>query len=147
MAQTTTAINACGAEIMLDNDSGTPTDVSGSANNANLSLSKDLAEGHTFDGDWAITLECKKKGSLEIEALYTTASGEAVDIFEEWFTSGGARTVSIYPNGNTTGERSYVGEFRLGNYDALALSASEASPMKVMAKLQPTGAITFGVVA
>jgi len=143
MAQTTTAINACNAVIEIDDDGGTPVNISGSSNNANLSINKALGEGFTFDGDWAFRLECKKNGSLDIEAIYTTASNEARDLLETWFENGGNRTVIIYPNGKTNGERMYSGEFKLGDFDPLQLSASEAAPMKIAAKLQPDGAIAF----
>lgn len=144
MAQSTTAINACNAVIEIDDNGGTPVNLSGSTNNVNLSLSKALGEGFTFEGAWAFVLECKKKGSLDLEAIYTTASNEARDLLETWFENGGNRTVTVYPNGKTNGERQYSGEFKIGDYDPFALTANEAGPVKIAAKLQPDGAITFG---
>lgn len=149
MAQTTTAINACGAAVEIDNLGGTPTLVSGSATTATLTTSIDTATGVTFDGDWNFRLQCKKDGSLEISAMWTTTTDEARELLETWFATVnpiGARTVSVYPNGKVTGQRQYTGEFVLTEL-TIPITAGEAGPIVVSATLEPDGAITFGTAA
>lgn len=146
MAQTTTAINACGARIELDNSGGTPVDISGSSNTANLTVSKETATGVTFEGDWNFRLQCKKDGSLEISTMWTTAAAEGRAILEEWFDSGGARTISVYPNGTGIGERVYTGEFVLTEL-SIPMTGGDAAPIVVSATLEPDGAIDFATAA
>lgn len=143
MAQTTTAINACGAVIEVDNDVGTPTNISGSSNNASLTFSRETATGQTFEGDWNFRLDCKKDAGLELSVMWTTAASEGRDILEDWFDTGGQRTVSIYPNGSGVGERVYSGEYVISEL-SFPLNAGEAGPIVVAATLEPSGEVTFG---
>lgn len=148
MAQTTTAINACGAVIKIDNSSPTLTDISGSSNNASLSFSVETATGVTFEGDWNFRLQCKKDASLEIAVMWTTTTDEGRELLETWFaaSSPGARTVEVYPNGTATGERVYSGEFLIEEL-SIPMAANEAGPIVATATLSPDGAVTFGTAA
>lgn len=148
MAQTTTAINACSAVIELDDAGGTPVDISGSSNNASLSVTMETGTGVSFEGGWNFRAQCKKDGSLELSVMWTTASNEGRDLLEAWFaaTSPGKRTVSVYPNGKTTGQRVYTGEFRITEL-SIPMTAGDAAPIVVSATLEPDGEITFGTAA
>lgn len=142
MAQTTTAINACGAVVEIDDASGLATDVSGSTNKVSLALNKQLGEAFTFDGDYPVRLECKQNGSLDIDAMYTRNGNEARALLESWQQVGGRRTVTVYPEGKVAGGRSYSGEFRLGDL-SMDLDAGDANPIMITANLMPDGAITL----
>lgn len=140
--QTTTAINACNALIEMDDAGGTPVDISGSSNTANLGFSNTIGSAFTFDGDYPVRIECKKDASLEISALYTRIATEALDLFVEWYQAGGRRTIAIYPNGQDTGERYYSAEWRLESMD-IPIDASDANPIVVSMTLVPDGAVNF----
>ncbi len=130
MAQTTTKIAACNAVIEIDNLAGAPTAISGSANKADLAISKEIGEGTTFDGTYKLRTECKRDVALAISIIWTTALTEARELMEEWFDLGGARTVSIYPNGKTIGSRFYTGEFLLSDLN-IPVDSENADPIKM----------------
>jgi len=142
MAQTTTALSACDAVIEVDNDAGTPVDISGSSNNASLSMTRDVGEATTFDGDYKIRTECKRDASMSLKAFWTTAAAEARATLEEWFDTGGKRTITVYPGGKVIGRRYYTGEFFLSGFD-IAIDAGEAGPMSLDLEAVSSGAVGF----
>jgi len=142
MGQTTTAINACNVLIMLDDGSGTPVDISGSANNASLEFTRQVGSGFTFDGDYPIRIECKKDATLSLDVMYTIIETEGRELLEDWFANGGRRTVSIYPYGQDTGNRYYSGEWRIESL-SIPLQADSSDPIVVSCSLIPDGAIDF----
>lgn len=140
MAETTTAINACDAQIYLDNASGTPVEISGSSNSAELGRTRDTSEYTVFGTQWKKRTQCKKDGTLNINVVYTTAASEAMDLFNQWFDAGGRRTVIIdVPNSNIGSDR-YYGEFLLTNLP-MPFVSDEAGPVMVAAELLPDGPI------
>lgn len=142
MVQTTSAINACNVYIELDNESGTPVDISGAANNASLEFTRQVGSAFTFDGDYPIRIECKKDASLSLDVIYTYLDDEARELLEDWYNAGGRRTVSIYPYGQDTGNRYYTGEWRIESL-SIPLQADSADPVVVSCALIPDGAISF----
>lgn len=146
MTQTITAHNACGAVIEIDDADGDPVNVSGSSNKASLSVSQEFGEGVTFEGEWNLTVTCKKNGSLEISALWTDDPEEARSLLEDWWIAGGNRVVSVYPAGKVAGKRYYTGNYKLGEY-SVPIDAGDANIMVVSATLQPDGEITFSTVS
>lgn len=142
MAQTTTQIAACNARLEVDNEAGTPTDVSGSTNNASLDMSRDVGEATTFDGDYKLRSECKRDASLSIRALWTTSVSEARELLEAWFDLGGKRTVTIYPNGTAVGNRYYTGEFRLTGFN-IGIDAGSADPIPLEIEAVADGPVAF----
>ena len=142
MAQTTTHIAACNAIVEVDNASGTATDISGSANTASIDFSRDIGEGTTFTGDFKLRTECKRDASLSIAVLWTTAAGEARDLMEEWYDTGGRRTISIYPNGKVIGSRFYTGEWRLSTA-SIPIDSSSADVIKMDFEAVADGAVGF----
>lgn len=139
--QTITGINACNAVIEVDDENGTPTDISGSSNTASLGFSKQMGSAYTFSGDYPIRIECKKDATLDISAIYTRVNTEARYLFDRWFELGGRRTISIYPAGQDTGERYYTGEWRLESFD-IPIDASDANPIVISISCVADGAIT-----
>src|SRR3990167_7380272 len=99
MAQTTTHANACDVALFVDDDNGALTNISGSANNVSMELTRTLGSLVTFEGNWDIVTACKRSGTITIGAVYSTASGEARELLEGWFfgDDGGtdSRTVQI----------------------------------------------------
>jgi hypothetical protein len=142
MAQTTTKIAACNAVVEIDNTAGSVVNISGSTNKADLSLSKDIGEGTTFEGDYKLRTECKRDASLSISIIWSTALGEARDLLEEWFDLGGSRTISVYPNGTTIGSRFYTGEWKLSGL-SIPIDSSSADPIKIDIDAVVDGAFGF----
>jgi len=140
MTQTSTHLSACNAVIEVDNDAGTPVNISGSANEASLDMNREIGDGVTFDGDFKLRTECKRDASLALKALWTTASAEARDILEAWFDTGGRRTISVYPAGKVIGTRFYTGEFRLTTCK-IKIAAGEAGPMTLDMEAVVDGAV------
>ena len=142
MTQTTTAVSACGAVIEVDNTGGTPVNVSGAANKAELSLNRQIGSAFTFEGSSPVRVECKKDGTLKLTILYTTANDEGFDILADWYDSGGSRTVGIWPSGVNTGHRYFTGEYLVQDMN-IPLDVSSPDPVMVTATLLPDGAINL----
>lgn len=147
MAQTTVAQNACEVVLQVDNLAGTLTDLSGSTNQTSMSFSRQVAETHTFDGDWAIKKSCKKAVSLSIQALYTLSDVEASNLLEDWFHNDNtSRSVQIDVPNASGGSFRYTGEFILESYD-LPLSAEDAGVILMSFALSNDGAVTRAAIA
>jgi hypothetical protein len=142
MAQTVDAINACGAVVELDDVDGEAVNISGQSNQANLKFTKQIGKGVTFEGEWNFALECKKDASLELRVMWTTNSAEARKELEDWYQSGGRRTVSVYPNGLINGSRYYTGLWRLSEL-SFNIDATDANPIMMQATLMPDGEVSF----
>lgn len=148
MAQTTTSINACNAKIKVDNASGVLTDISGSSNNASISMAVDTAETSTFDGQWKIKKACKTSASISLTVLYSTTEDEGLDILRDWFFDGptASRTVTINVPDDSVGSDQYSGEFVLESFD-IPLTADDAGVILCSASLSNDGAFSHSVVA
>lgn len=148
MAQTTTAENACDVVLTVDNASGTPVDVSGSTNQANMDLSATSAETFTFQGDWAIKKTCKKAVAVAVQALYSVTETEALNIFMDWFFNslGTSRTVQIDIPDSSVGSDRYSGEFTLENV-SVPLTADDAGVILASIALSNDGTVTRSTIA
>lgn len=142
MEQTTTHIAACNAIIEVDNSSGAATDISGSANNAGIDFTREIGTGTTFTGDFKLKTGCKRDAKMSIGILWTTATGEARDVMEEWYDTGGSRTISVYPNGKVIGSRFYTGEWILSDYK-MPIAADSADVIKMDISAESDGAVGF----
>jgi hypothetical protein len=146
MPQTTTAQNACSARIYIDDDSGTLLDVSGSSTTASLNLTKDIGAAFTFEGDFAVKTECKKDGTIDFSSLWTTATGEARALLEQWFQAGGRRTFRMDMPNSEVGSRRYEGEVRLEEY-SFPVEAGNADPVVVTGRMVTDGELSFSTIA
>lgn len=148
MAQTTNAVNACNVVLTVDDSTGTPVDISGSANQASMDFTVQSAETFTFEGDWAIKKSCKKAVALTIQTLYTLNDAEGSNIMEDWFhnSSGTSRTVQIEVPDSSGGSFSYSGEFILESY-GLPVSADDAGVILLSFSLSNDGAVTRAAIA
>lgn len=143
MTQTTTHVSACNAVIEVDDDGGTPVNISGSSNRASIDFSKEVGEGVTFDGNYKIRTNCKRDASMSIRAFWTKASNEARDLLEAWFDADdNSRTISIYPAGKVIGNRYYSGEWLLTTCN-IQIDAGESGPMTMELEAVCNGAVGF----
>lgn len=140
MVQTTTAINGCNAKLEVDDAGGTPTDVSGSANQVSLSRTRQLGEAHTFVGSYPIRVECKQDASLSGRVLYTTLTDEARDLLDLWYDAGGLRTIIFSPGGGNAGDVQYSGEYFLTSLD-FSVEGGNADPVTMEFECMPSGAL------
>lgn len=145
MAQTTTAINACDAVIMLDNELGVPVDISGSTNNVDLDLTNELGMAHTFGSRYPFRLECKSDANIAMRALYTETDTEATRQWLRWyFVDRGSKTLTIAVPDASGGGDLFTFEVLLESLK-IPLDGTAAAPIPVEAVLKPTG--VFGVTA
>jgi len=149
MAQTTTHINASDVVVTLDNASGTATDISGSSNTCSITAETETAKTNTFTGNYPLSFTGKVNVTVDLSAVYTTATGEASDILKQWkFGSsyGSSRTLQIDIPDSTSGSDRYSGEFKLGNL-AINGDANTVGGMEVTAQLTNDGAFSWTVIA
>jgi hypothetical protein len=145
MPATTTATNACGVSIFLDDAGGTLRDISGSSNEVNLKFSNSLGEYKVFGDSSTYRIECAQDASLEMTILYTRTNNEGMDILKNWRETRGARTVQINMPTNTPGADRYTGEFFYEDID-IPLKADEAKPVMCKVTLKPNGYVDLSVV-
>lgn len=148
MAQTTTAKNACNVVLEVDNASGVLTDISGSSNQASISISTNISEVFTFDGDWGIKKACKSTAQISLSLVYSTTDTEALNIIKDWKFNAPttSRTVQISIPDNTAGSDQYSGEFVLEGID-IPIDASDAGVILVSASLSNDGAFSVATIA
>ena len=142
MAQTTTAVNACNIVIALDDDGGTLTDISGSANAISLEFTINAAEGYTFDGDFPIRKTCGKNCTGTLTVMYTETADEGWDLVKGWYHvyDGVARTMRIDIPSTGGGNDRYEGEFVLLSYSH-EFTADDAAPILVECEIAGDGEI------
>lgn len=143
MARTTTARNACDVAIWVDNAAGTPTDVSGSMNQARMTFTNTLGEFVVFGYDAVNRLCCGQDGTFELDIWYTTAAAEGRDLFFIWYfgaTVCTPRTVSLYLPDKNVGSDHIYGEFLIEVMDVVA-DRGDAAPMPITVRLLPNGVI------
>lgn len=147
MPATTTAVNACGVKIELDNAAGVLTDISGSSNEATIDFKIDLGEFKVFGDAWRRRLACGKDASISLRVIYTTAADEGLDLVRDWFFSSDyktARTCRISIPDGTNGSDSYTCEVLLESFN-IPTKSDEAAPIMVAVELKPTGEVTYAV--
>lgn len=141
MAQTTTYINACDAEMWLDNEAGTLVNISGSTNNVSMEFTNATGQLSTFGGNgWPVRMCCNKDCTITVGAVYTTANDEALDVLKNWFFGSGcaAKSFVVYLPDKNPGSDKYYGEVILESL-SIPVTADEPSPISVTAVLRPTG--------
>lgn len=148
MAQTTTAVNACDAKIMLDAANGTPADISGSSNSAAINFENEIGEVKVFGSGWKSRLSCGQDATLKLTAVYTTAVAEALALLRGWQTSTHTvpRTISISVPDDEIGSDVYSGEWLISTLD-IPLEADDADPILVDGEFLPNGPVTWAVIA
>lgn len=148
MALTTTAISSCNVSIWLDDDAGTPQDISGSSNSVSLEFTLNLGEVNAFQNQWPVRQECGKNASIDLEVLYTEAADEGFDVLKTWYFADnpGRRTVTIYMPDKNVGSDKFECEARLESLSWTA-EAGSPDPIMVSASILPDGELTHTDVA
>ena len=144
MSATGTAFNACDASLWLDDDTGTPRDISGSMNRVGMNFDQKLGEYEVFQDRCTYRLACGKDSSFELTVVDTTLATEAAELVETWYhtTDPGLRTLSIYLPDKNVGSRHYQGEMHIENYN-LTPDRGEPGPIIISATLKPHGCVTY----
>lgn len=149
MAETTSAINACKAQVEIDDGTGSLTDISGSANSFTIDVSRELGDYRTFDGNWVRRLACKKDGGITLNLLYTTSANEAWDLLKDWFFNASGdekRTIRLTSENGESGADQYEAEVYVESF-SIPFEVSEAGPVQISASLMPDGAISLSSLA
>lgn len=112
MAQTTGAATQASFQIEVSIDGSAWTDISGSANNVEVSDGEQMiGEVFTADGSVPVVVGSNKVGSvkLKISALYTNTAGEAWAVVYARFI-GTAKTIAVRysPKGSASANKRYV---------------------------------------
>ena len=144
MTQSTTLVTACDAHLRLDNDAGTPIDISGTSNAVEMEFAQEIQEFWTmYRGRAPMRNSGKEDASISIGVVYSVTSGESVDLLTDWWFNhkGTRRTLSIYIPDYTIGADMYSGEVMLETLTIPAI-AEESVPIPVQATLLPSGAWT-----
>ena len=146
--QTISAINACDAVIRLENTSGGMQDISGSSNEATMSLTNELGMLRTFQARWPVRLACKSDASIDLKVVYTEADAEACSILKDWYYNhhGEARQVSINLPDESAGSEKFLFDCLLETL-SIPVKSDDANPILVSATLKPTGEFTWSMVA
>ena len=141
MPQSSTVRNGRNSQVLVDDESGSPVDVSGTGNQWGLELDNLTGQAFTFAGEYPRTIDGKKNATLSVRFVYSPTANEGADLLRDWFNNQGARTVSIsYPDA-AVGSDQITGEFRLDDlsFDA---EAEDGTPMMYEATLLPDGTLT-----
>jgi len=127
MAQTQDAVNACDAEVFLDDATGVLQDISGSSNSVSFTWDNSLGEFHTFGAPWRAMQECGKAIDVTLNAVYSLPAAEAVAILLDWWYAipSGRRTLEVNMPDNNVGSDHFEGEYRL---DSLQATLDPADP-------------------
>ena len=142
MPTTSTAINACGVTILIENEFGEMIDCSGSANEANLDFDNDLGEYKVFGDRAKYRLECGLDTSLDFTAIYTTALREAADLLKTWRVQRGQRRIRICVPRNVSGADAYEGRYFYEKIN-LPLKSDEAKPIMSKVSAKPNGEVNY----
>ena len=148
MSATPSAVNSCDAGVWLDDDAGTPKDISGSSNQATLDFSNEVEAFRVFGDKWPRRLECGKDARFRLRLVYSTGSDEAVDILKTWFfaTTPGNRTLTVYVPDKNVGSDRYQAEVKIESWSG-TLDRADAGPVMVDLNLVPDGAVTHSISA
>ena len=150
MAQTTTHANACDVVLRVDDENGDLVNISGSANQVSMELTRTLGSLVTFEGNWDIVTACKRSGTITIGVVYSTSALEARELLEGWFfgddSGTDSRTVQINVPNNEIGSRRYEAECVVES-QSMPIDASNADPIAVTFQLRTNGPLTRSAIA
>lgn len=139
MTKTTTHRSKLDCVLSIDDASGTLTSLAGSSTKVSLGGEAQTATARVFEGKIKISADSDE--TVEIEGLWTTATGEARDLVETWYYGGTRntpRTVQIDIPDSSPGSRRYTAEFTILNYKPFEAGGTEdtAERMRFTATLE-----------
>lgn len=148
MAQSTTTITACDAVIELADENDILRDISGSANECNLSFTKNVGGVKVFGSSTPIRHQCGNDFSVDMTILMSTALNEGWDVFSEWNFGGStaSRRFRVRVPDSEVGGFTISGKVVLSKLD-LPLKSDDASPIQVKASMMADGDPTYVVTA
>ncbi len=142
MAQSTTIINSQALSISLNG-----TVVSGSSVSATLTITRENSQFYTAEGDWALALSGKRKGSGVITGRYSETAAEFYATAIAAFEAGTAVALILSPLGNdASGEEAQTVNVILTAMPYNFNSAS-ADPIDLAVPFLTDGAVTRADVA
>ena len=147
MAATTTAKNACNVAIWLDNDAGSPTDISGSLNKAGVRPTQKIGEFEVFQYEWTKRLCCGRDVEFQLSIVYTTAAAEGWDVVKDWIygnTPCTKRTLSIYVPDKNVGSDHFSAEV-IWVEAPMVLDRGDPGPIMIEMILKPDGIVNHSV--
>lgn len=142
MPATSTAVNGCGWNIMMEDEMDVLADISGSANEFSLDFSNELGEYKVFGDKAMYRLECGTDANLELTILYTQGYREGYDMLKRWKQLRGNRLIQINGPSNAPGNDRYQGRFLYEKMN-LGVKADEAKPIMVKVTLKPVGDVVW----
>lgn len=128
MAKTTTHQSKLACVLSVDDASGSLASLYGSSTSVSLSGEAQNATARVFEGKIKVAGDSDE--TVEIEGLWTTATGEARDLMETWYYGGTRdtpRTVQIDIPDSSSGSRRYTAEFTILSYDMEAGGTEDTS--------------------
>jgi hypothetical protein len=138
-----TPIISHNVQIELDDELGAQVDVSGNANNVNITETLRVGTYQTFKEPWDQKIDGGRgwKGSIKI--FYSRQAGEAFrKIFTSWRTLRGARTLTVSIPDATTGSDEWSGEAVIEGDIDLSLDRTSDDPVMVELPLGGHGALS-----
>ena len=132
------AISMHNCVVQLDDDGGTPVNISGQANAVKIGYKKQIGKFHTLGSIWNDATEGGIETDIALTILETEASGQAHALCRSWLASGGARTLRIDTPTSAPGALRYEGEVRLAAVDPM-LDREAGSGDPALTKLQLVG--------
>lgn len=147
MTQSTTVVSAINCIVKLDNAAGTPVDISGSSNKAEIKLPHGVGEYRTFGTQWKGRVVIGKDAEVSFSFVYSTAASEARDLLVGWWSGGddSPRSLTIdIPDGDPGSER-YSGEMVLSDLN-IPLDAGADEIIMGTATFKPSGVFSRAII-
>jgi hypothetical protein len=150
MVQTTSQVNACDVVVTLDDQTGTPADISGSSNQVTMNLTNDSGTTQTFGaggtGRFPVRTQCRSDAEITFRAVYSRDDGEAMRILLDWFfIARGHKTLEVNIPDDGVGADKYTFEVILQRMN-VPVDGTSADPILAECTLQPTGEFTWAVI-
>lgn len=136
MAASTTVLNAKDARITLDGH-----DISGTANQVELSMEFAVGEFYVFDDDWRQVLGGKRQWNVTIQVAYSETDDEGMDVLYDAWLARTPRPIEIMANTAGVGDWQWTGEVLVPNPN-IPLTADDANPILVSVDCPANGELT-----
>lgn len=138
-----TTINAHNVQIELDDELGAQVDVSGNANNVNITETFRVGTYQVFKEPWDKKQDGGRGWKGSVKLYYSRQPDEAFrKIFTSWRTLRGARTLTVSVPDATTGSDEWSGEVILEGDADLPFDRTSDDPVMVELPLGGDGALS-----
>ena len=141
------AVTACDAVIQLDDDGGTPVDISGQGNEVTYAVGQGSGRFKTFGNDWFSAVTCGLQADITLRMVFTTAGQQARALLEDWFYNHptDARSLTLQIPDSSVGSQQYDMEVKITALN-INLSAEDASPLMIEVTLINDGAVSISTI-